>query len=175
MIYPESERDSLIEEAMRQNLNLPDRVQDISPELMNRPGRNRSAKEDDSDSDSDDDDEDDDDDDDDDEDQLFKDDPPSWTTRKAAASVLDYMASIYREDLVPSIIKVLGPRLEAPEWFVREAAILALGAICNGCRDGLIQNAQYIQNIGTYLLNSARSENVCLFFFLLSFSFFLLD
>jgi len=161
MIYPEVEREALMEEAIKKNSATPDRTQDISPDLMTKQPR-RSLKED---SDDDDDDEEDEEDDDNEfeEDDMFRDDGSAWTSRKAAASVLDYMALVYNQHLVPPILSALGPRLESEHWFVREAAILALGAICNGCRDALIQNQQAIQYIGNYLVNSSRSDNVCPF------------
>ncbi|VEU21516.1 DEKNAAC102307 [Brettanomyces naardenensis] len=72
-----------------------------------------------------------DDDDDDDDDDLDL--SPSWTLRKCSAASLDILASKFPLDVLKISLPVIKERIMSEEWPVREAAILALGAIAEGC------------------------------------------
>ncbi|KAK9448530.1 armadillo-type protein [Limtongia smithiae] len=80
------------------------------------------------------DDEDDDDIDDDDDDDI---DFSDWTLRKCAAAALDIFASTYKDIILQYTLPTLRTTISSPEWPVREAAILAYGAIAEGCTAGM--------------------------------------
>ncbi|KAK9455488.1 armadillo-type protein [Dipodascopsis uninucleata] len=60
-----------------------------------------------------------------------------WNLRKCSAAALDILASNYREKILEYTIPSLREKIVSPEWPVREAAILAYGAIAEGCVEGL--------------------------------------
>lgn len=80
---------------------------------------------------------DDDDDDDDDGDDEDGDPYAEWTVRKCCAAAVDMMASHFGDDILPIILPILQRELESTEWKHREAGILALGAIAEGCQSGI--------------------------------------
>ncbi|WFD03877.1 hypothetical protein MOBT1_002573 [Malassezia obtusa] len=77
-------------------------------------------------------DEDDDDDDFDDDDTLG-----SWNLRKCSAAALDVLAVHFHEEILPTLLPLLKERLFSEDWIQREAGILALGAIAEGCMAGI--------------------------------------
>ncbi|NXM88217.1 TNPO1 protein, partial [Oenanthe oenanthe] len=81
----------------------------------------------------------DDDDDDDDDNDLDDDDTISdWNLRKCSAAALDVLANVFRDELLPHILPLLKELLFHPEWVVKESGILVLGAIAEGCMQGMI-------------------------------------
>eukprot|EP00053_Salpingoeca_punica_P016079 m.149929 g.149929 ORF g.149929 m.149929 type:complete len:650 (-) comp16870_c2_seq1:1041-2990(-) len=92
------------------------------------------------------DDEDDEDFDDDDDDDLSE-----WNLRKCAAAALDVIASLFHDDILPTMLPLLNTMLTSQDWLVREAGILALGAISEGCMDGMIP---HLNEIVPFLLNA---------------------
>ncbi|WOO77650.1 Transportin-1 [Vanrija pseudolonga] len=81
----------------------------------------------------DDDDEDDDDDFDDDDDEGAA----EWNIRKCSAAALDVMAVSFGSTLLDILLPYLKERLFNDDWRQKESGILALGAIAEGCIDGL--------------------------------------
>jgi hypothetical protein len=74
--------------------------------------------------------------------------PEDWTLRKCAAAGLDVMSTVYGDecadehkgpggDILALLLPHLHAILQSPEWQVRESGILALGAIAEGCNDGM--------------------------------------
>jgi transportin-1 len=55
-----------------------------------------------------------------------------WTLRKCSAATLDVLSVTFAEDLLPQLLPVIQQSLASPSWEVREASILALGAIAEG-------------------------------------------
>uniref|UniRef100_A0A8C5TDJ6 Transportin-1 n=1 Tax=Malurus cyaneus samueli TaxID=2593467 RepID=A0A8C5TDJ6_9PASS len=79
------------------------------------------------------------DDDDDDDNDLDDDDTISdWNLRKCSAAALDVLANVFRDELLPHILPLLKELLFHPEWVVKESGILVLGAIAEGCMQGMI-------------------------------------
>uniref|UniRef100_A0AAY5KCV1 Transportin-1 n=1 Tax=Esox lucius TaxID=8010 RepID=A0AAY5KCV1_ESOLU len=79
------------------------------------------------------------DDDDDDDDDLDDDDTISdWNLRKCSAAALDVLANVFRDDLLLPILPLLKELLFHPEWVIKESGILVLGAIAEGCMQGMI-------------------------------------
>lgn len=72
--------------------------------------------------------------DDDDEDE----DASQWNLRRCAASTIDLLASTADPDaFLHVLLPLLQTRLAAPQWEVRESAILVLGAIAEGCSEAM--------------------------------------
>lgn len=73
------------------------------------------------------------------EDDLYEygdDDPEAeWTLRKCSAAALDVFANVYHQPVFEIILPYLKDNLRHAHWTNREAAVLALGAIADGCMD----------------------------------------
>lgn len=79
------------------------------------------------------------DDDDDFEDDFDDDDFGEWSLRKCSAAALDMLASVYRGNVLQVLLPHLKAILEDNErhWIEKESAILALGAVAEGCMSGM--------------------------------------
>ncbi|XP_075937897.1 transportin-1 isoform X1 [Anarhichas minor] len=79
-------------------------------------------------------------DDEDEDDELDDDDDTisDWNLRKCSAAALDVLANVFRDDLLLHILPLLKELLFHPEWVVKESGILVLGAIAEGCMQGMI-------------------------------------
>ena len=78
------------------------------------------------------DDDDDDSDDDDDDDEDGGDVDSGWTLRKCAAATLDVLTNVLPRDVIEIAFPLLREHLTAEQWYVREATVLALGAMAEG-------------------------------------------
>lgn len=76
-------------------------------------------------------------DDDDDDDDL--DDPGQWNLRKSSAAGLDTLSEQMGDEMLPYVLQEVQARMESDDWKRREVAVLALGAIAEGCASGLAQ------------------------------------
>jgi transportin-1 len=79
----------------------------------------------------------------------------AWTLRKSSASSLDVLSNCFPDELLPVMLPIVDVRalhvsagcrplmsphqahLRENDWRVREAAVLALGAVAEGCDNGL--------------------------------------
>lgn len=134
MRYEEDDDDVI--EAMAADSDAPDRPEDLRP-VFRRGQRSAAAGsggaaagsggdgEDDDDDDADDDDGDDGDD----------DEGPvgAWSKRRSAAAALDNLALWFEDELLPTLLPALQAALNHPDWAARECALLALGAVAEGC------------------------------------------
>ncbi|KNG45642.1 ARM repeat-containing protein [Stemphylium lycopersici] len=71
--------------------------------------------------------------DDDDDDDEFGDPEEQWNLRKCSAAALDVLASVFHEAVFEATLPYLTNNLNHAEWPNRESAVLALGAIADGC------------------------------------------
>lgn len=72
----------------------------------------------------------------DDEDGFGLDDPEDvWSLRKCSAAALDVLASVFKGAVFEVTLPYLTENLNHKEWPNREAAVLALGAIADGCME----------------------------------------
>lgn len=78
-----------------------------------------------------------------------------WTVRKAAASALDHLATAYGDTILPNLIPLIEERLKSNEWEVQESAVLALGAIGQGCIQGL---SPHLPSILELLVSISKSK-----------------
>jgi len=58
-----------------------------------------------------------------------------WNLRKCSAAALDVLASVFHQPVFEVTLPYLKVNLVHPEWPNREAAVLALGAIADGCME----------------------------------------
>lgn len=56
-----------------------------------------------------------------------------WTLRKCSAAALDVFARDFKDPVFESILPYLTKNLKHQDWPYREAAVLALGAVAEGC------------------------------------------
>ncbi|EQC25300.1 hypothetical protein SDRG_16823 [Saprolegnia diclina VS20] len=128
MVYSEETISMFEIEEQEQNESVPDRPEDIKPIFHKaKPQENRGNTDEDGDDDEDDGDMDDD------------EDVEQWTLRKSAAAGLDTISHAFGVDILPILLPLLQERLgHTGHWAVRESGILALGAIAEGCMDGIL-------------------------------------
>ncbi|KAJ4373183.1 hypothetical protein N0V83_003475 [Neocucurbitaria cava] len=72
---------------------------------------------------------------DDDDDEFGEDPEQQWNLRKCSAAALDVLASVFHEGVFQATLSYLNNNLDHPEWPHRESAVLALGAIADGCME----------------------------------------
>lgn len=61
-----------------------------------------------------------------------------WNLRKCSAAALDVLSTVYETRLLEQCLPHLKATLSSSDWKEREAGILALGAIAEGCMSGMI-------------------------------------
>jgi len=64
-------------------------------------------------------------------------DPAGWNIRKCAASGMDNLAMVFGESIWPYLQPHLERNFNSANWLDREASVLALGAVADGCLEGL--------------------------------------
>ncbi|KAK6130104.1 hypothetical protein DH2020_036154 [Rehmannia glutinosa] len=63
-----------------------------------------------------------------------------WNLRKCSAAALDFLSNVFGDEILPTLMPIVQSKLSATgdeAWKDREAAVLALGAIGEGCINGL--------------------------------------
>ena len=137
MIYSDEQIEELIEQNAEDENESPDRKQDIAPVFH----KSRQSKGDRGDDESDSGDNDDGD--------------NEWSLRKCAAASLDVLAGLYGPlDILPPLLPALQEGLQNNQW-VREASILALGAISEGC---LHEMETHLPQLYPYLMSQLSME-----------------
>ncbi|KAH7066824.1 armadillo-type protein [Paraphoma chrysanthemicola] len=68
-----------------------------------------------------------------DDDSIGGDPEEQWNLRKCSAAALDVLASVFHEAVFQATLPYLTDNLNHADWPNREAAVLALGAIADGC------------------------------------------
>ncbi|KAF2757156.1 ARM repeat-containing protein [Pseudovirgaria hyperparasitica] len=79
-----------------------------------------------------------------------------WNLRKCSAAALDVLASVFHQPVFEETQQYLKNNLNHPEWPYREAAVLALGAIAEGCMDVVTPHLPDLTNYLTSLLNDKQ-------------------
>lgn len=70
-----------------------------------------------------------------------------WNLRKCSAAALDILSNVFGDDILPALMPVVQAKLAATNdeaWKEREAAVLVLGAIAEGCINGLFPHLSEI-------------------------------
>lgn len=160
MIYDEDDVLRLEAEAEADDANLQDREQDIKPQFAsakasrgttNGSGGGYSRMNDDDLSDGEIED-----DDDDDLDEGGEDPEEQWNLRKCSAAALDVLATVFQEPVFRVTLPYLMSNLNHQEWPNREAAVLAIGAISEGCI-GAVE--PHLPDIIPYLISLLDDKN----------------
>lgn len=73
-----------------------------------------------------------------------------WTLRKCSAAALDVFARDFRDPVFECILPYLTTNLKHDEWPRREAAVLALGAVAEGC---ITVVTPHLPELVTYLIS----------------------
>ncbi|KAL7541029.1 hypothetical protein ACHAXR_010576 [Thalassiosira sp. AJA248-18] len=125
LVYPADKIEELMEDNALDENGGADRAQDVAPVFHKSRTKGQS---DDGDSEDGSDDNDDD----------MDDDDNEWTLRKCSAASLDALSGMFgAANVLPPLLPALQEGLGHTDQWVREASILALGAIADGCKDDL--------------------------------------
>ena len=80
-----------------------------------------------------------------------------WNLRKCSAAALDVLSNVYNSHLFEVIKPFLVQNIRSDNWKIREASVLALGAIAEGCMDGVVP---HLPELYPYLLSLLRDSKV---------------
>ncbi len=86
-----------------------------------------------------------------DEDDMRKEALSDWNLRKCSAAALDVLSNVFHDSLLPVLLPLLKQNLFSPNWLVKESSILALGAVSEGCMDGMVP---HLPELLPYLVDS---------------------
>ena len=86
-----------------------------------------------------------------DEDDLRKEALSDWNLRKCSAAALDVLSNVFHQALLPVLLPLLKENLFSHNWLVKESSILALGAVSEGCMEGMIP---HLPELIPYLIGS---------------------
>eukprot|EP00124_Ichthyophonus_hoferi_P003751 Ihof_evm2s348 gene=Ihof_evmTU2s348 len=103
--------------------------------------------------------EDDESDDDDDDDDGMGDQSMDWNLRKCSAAALDMLASVFQDALLPFLLPLIERDLQAADWIHQECGILALGAISEGCMNGMVM---YLADLVIFLIKHCLTHKKAL-------------
>ncbi|PLB33468.1 putative importin beta-2 subunit [Aspergillus candidus] len=91
------------------------------------------------------------------EDSEFGDDPEGeWTLRKCSAAALDIFANVYHQPIFEVILPYLKETIRHEQWPQREAAVLTLGAVADGCMDAVTPHLPELVPYLISLLNDSQ-------------------
>uniref|UniRef100_A0A915KY87 Transportin-1 n=1 Tax=Romanomermis culicivorax TaxID=13658 RepID=A0A915KY87_ROMCU len=76
---------------------------------------------------------------------------------KCSAASLDILSNIFSSDILPTLLPILKETLLHSDWAVKESGILALGAIAEGCMQGLIPHIPELIRYLIGLLNDRKA------------------
>lgn len=138
MTYSENDR-ALIKALNEEDQDVDDQINDIRPQFAKSKEHASASKDKSTTANGDMGDEDEDDDYDDDDDDDF-DSLSEWNLRKGSAATLDVLASRFPSDVITLALPYLRTNSLSSEWYIKEAAILAFGAISQGCIDYISPN-----------------------------------
>ncbi|KAI9663217.1 MAG: hypothetical protein M1821_008265 [Bathelium mastoideum] len=79
-----------------------------------------------------------------------------WNLRKCSAAALDVLASVFHETVFEVTLPYLKENLNHAEWPNREAAVLALGAIADGCMEVVFPHLPDLTHFLISLLNDKQ-------------------
>lgn len=120
---------------------VPDKPEDMRPRTYTSKGEGGGGEDSDEDSDDDDDD--------------GNEDASVWNLRKCSAAGLDTISNIYGDNVLPVVLPIVKQMLVDDNWRYREAGILALGAISEGCRTGM---QPYLSELFPFLFQKMKDQ-----------------
>lgn len=79
-----------------------------------------------------------------------------WNLRKCSASSLDIISNRCGSDILPVVLPIIQEKMRPEQpWESRESAILALGAIAEGCKSGI---QKYLPKLIPYLIDNPLKD-----------------
>ncbi|XP_022254384.1 transportin-1-like [Limulus polyphemus] len=78
-----------------------------------------------------------------------------WNLRKCSAAALDVLANVFHEELLPVLLPILKETLFHQDWEIKESGILALGAIAEGCMNGMVP---HLSELVPYLITCLNDK-----------------
>ena len=78
-----------------------------------------------------------------------------WNLRKCSAAALDVLASSFHEPVFAVTLPYLKDNLRHEDWPNREAAVLAIGAVADGCMDAV---TPHLPDLVPYLISLLNDE-----------------
>lgn len=140
MVYSEEKKEELLEQNQEDEQQSDDRAQDVAPVFHKSKAKGGAKDDDDSD----------------DEDDNY-DDEKEWSLRTCAAASLDSLASGYSaEKTLPILLPILQECLSHADPWIREAGILALGAIEEGCAGEMYE---HLNQLHPFLMSQVTDSN----------------
>eukprot|EP01134_Creolimax_fragrantissima_P004304 CFRG4304T1 len=79
-----------------------------------------------------------------------------WNLRKCSAAALDYLAVVFHDTLLPILLPLIEKELQSENWVERECGILALGAISEGCMNGMLE---YLPGLVVFLIDHCLGDS----------------
>eukprot|EP00736_Rhodelphis_marinus_P000205 Rmarinus@m.16216 len=79
----------------------------------------------------------------------------TWNLRRCSAANLDILSNVFGDEILPVLLPKVDEKLVSPDWTKRESAILALGAIAEGCIQGI---SQHLPNLVPFFVNMLKDE-----------------
>uniref|UniRef100_A0A5K3G1Q8 TNPO1 protein n=1 Tax=Mesocestoides corti TaxID=53468 RepID=A0A5K3G1Q8_MESCO len=75
----------------------------------------------------------------------------NWTLRKCSAAALDVLANVFHSEILQYLLPTTKEYLLSQDWQYREAAILVLGAIAEGCMNDMVP---YLPELCTFFIKA---------------------
>ncbi|KPA86198.1 hypothetical protein ABB37_00441 [Leptomonas pyrrhocoris] len=79
-----------------------------------------------------------------------------WNLRRASALTLDDLSEYYGDAILETVLSCIASMIRSSDWRQQEAAVLALGASCEGCFDSL---TRYLPDICPMLLQLLEAND----------------
>jgi len=78
-----------------------------------------------------------------------------WTVRKAAASSLDRLSTVFQDNVIQLVLPLIEQKLQHASWEHQEVGVLAIGAIAVGCVDKI---SEFLPKIVELLLGLSSGQ-----------------
>lgn len=80
----------------------------------------------------------------------------AWSLRKCTAAALDNFSNTYGDEILPFVFQEVEKFVNAEDWVVKEAAVLAIGAVAIGSLDGI---APHLPTLIPYLVQRLQDQH----------------
>lgn len=81
-----------------------------------------------------------------------------WNLRKCSAAALDVMSVTFGDEMLEILLPYLKEKLFSDDWLQKESGILALGAIAEGCMNGV---RPHLPQLMPFLVTALSDPKVC--------------
>ncbi|KAJ9119709.1 hypothetical protein QFC22_003419 [Naganishia vaughanmartiniae] len=81
-----------------------------------------------------------------------------WNLRKCSAAALDVMSVTFGDEMLEILLPYLKEKLFSDDWLQKESGILALGAIAEGCMNGV---RPHLPQLMPFLVTALSDAKVC--------------